>query len=312
MKKQHAPNKGNKDGLPLPVTPRTMQEEVGLLTHEFRTCVDRMYKEQLPWGTGHLLAPDVWGGLSQPDERTNDAGRQTVEWAKARFDAFHAAFKQFRDRHEKDPSLREALGELLVVVNDYAFQDKPVFREDGSLDDDASDVRFGFEGSSLVEDWADLDIDVRAWVNKREVILLAERDRLADTIRAMLRELPARTSAATTRKDAKTAATPRSLASKFDAVPGSLDKFMALLRSKGIVDAADQYIPGHGQKSRLLGAYEGAAENLKFSTGTLDETVTMLNAAFPNLSLSPARPQDLRGTVGHTMMRAAFKVAALS
>lgn len=90
-------------------------------------------------------------------------------------------------------------------------------------------------------------------------------------------------------------------------------RFMDLLAEHRIVDAGGSFLSGHGQKSRLWGAYEGASENPSalFSIGTDAEIVATLNAAFPSLRLSASRPQDLRGTKGHTTMRSLFKVATL-
>lgn len=91
------------------------------------------------------------------------------------------------------------------------------------------------------------------------------------------------------------------------------NRFLALLMEHRIVDAGGAFLPGHGQKSRLWGAYEGVSENpsAMFSIGTDAEVVVTLNTAFPSLHLSPSRPQDLRGTNGHTAMRSAFKGASL-
>ena len=93
--------------------------------------------------------------------------------------------------------------------------------------------------------------------------------------------------------------------------PEQYARFIQLLQEHEIVDAGGAFIHGHGRKSRLFGAYQGASENpaLRFSTGSLSEIVATLNGAFSNLELSAGKPQDLPGTKGHTKMRKAFKEA---
>jgi hypothetical protein len=103
---------------------------------------------------------------------------------------------------------------------------------------------------------------------------------------------------------------PKPLKERFPS-PEQFARFMELLQEHEIVDAGGAFIEGHGQKSRLFGAYQGASENpsLRFSTGSDAEIVATLNYAFPTLRLSEARPQDLRGTKGYEAMRPVFKTA---
>lgn len=105
-------------------------------------------------------------------------------------------------------------------------------------------------------------------------------------------------------------AAPKPLKERFPK-PEQYARFIELLQEQEIVDAGGAFIEGHGQKSRLYGAYQGASENpaLRFSTGPLPEIVATLNNAFPTLRLSAARPQDLRGTKGNEAMRSMFKTA---
>jgi hypothetical protein len=105
-------------------------------------------------------------------------------------------------------------------------------------------------------------------------------------------------------------AAPKPLKERFPK-PEQFARFIELLQEHEIVDAGGEFIPGHGRKSTLFGAYQGASENpaLRFSIGPLPEIVATLNDAFSNLELSAAKPQDLHGTKGHTKMRKAFKEA---
>ena len=167
-----------------------MQEEANTLTHEFLNYVGTMYKKELPWGTDHTLAPAYLGEMLKPDERVNTIGLSTGEWVRKQFDNFHASITMFRNRHEKNPELRNTLGELLQTVSSYAFHDSPVYQKDGSLNEEASEVRFGFEGGQVIKDWKDIGIDVAAWTNERDTILLKERLRLTETIRELIDHLP--------------------------------------------------------------------------------------------------------------------------
>ena len=190
MKKKSAPKKVTKASKGLPPAPPTMQEEANTLTHEFLNYVGTMYKKELPWGTDHTLAPAYLGEMLKPDERVNTIGLSTGEWVRKQFDNFHASITMFRNRHEMNPELRNALGELLQTVSSYAFHDSPVYQKDGSLNEEASEVRFGFEGGQVIKDWKDIGIDVAAWTNERDTILLKERLRLTETIRELIDHLP--------------------------------------------------------------------------------------------------------------------------
>lgn len=105
-------------------------------------------------------------------------------------------------------------------------------------------------------------------------------------------------------------AAPKPLKERFPK-PEQYARFIELLQEHEIVDAGGAFIKGHGQKSRLYGAYQGASENptLRFSIGPLPEIVATLNNAFSTLCLSPGRPQDLRDTKGNVAMRSVFKAA---
>jgi len=129
-----------------------------------------------------------------------------------------------------------------------------------------------------------LKAEVRAWMEERRKAALKAKQR---------------------EKDA-----PKPLKERFR-TPGQYARFIELLQEHKIVDAGGAFIRGHGRKSRLFGAYQGASENpaLRFSTGSLPEIVATLNDAFRNLELSAAKPQDMIGTKGHTKMRAAFQEA---
>lgn len=91
-------------------------------------------------------------------------------------------------------------------------------------------------------------------------------------------------------------------------------RFIELLQEFEIISADGAFIHGHGRKSRLWGACRGASENsaLLFSIDSDPEIVATLNDAFPDLKLSQARPQDLRGTKGYNEMRLAFRGASFA
>ncbi|MBZ0205921.1 MAG: hypothetical protein K8H89_06315 [Flavobacteriales bacterium] len=129
-----------------------------------------------------------------------------------------------------------------------------------------------------------LKTEVRAWIEERRKVVAKAKQ---------------------PQKDA-----PKPLKERFPK-PEQYARFIELLQEHEIVDAGGAFIHGHGRKSRLFGAYQGASENpaLRFSTGSLHEIVATLNGAFSNLKLSAGKPQDLHGTKGHTKMRKAFKEA---
>ena len=148
---------------------------------------------------------------------------------------------------------------------------------------------------------------LRALVSKGAPLRDAERwGLLADKLEGWLSDAPkAASKAKRLLQDA-----PKPLKERFPK-PEQFARFMELLQEHEIVDAGGAFIHGHGRKSRLFGAYQGASENpaLRFSIGSLPEIVATLNDAFSNLRLSAGKPQDLHGTKGHTKMRKAFKEA---
>ena len=147
------------------------------------------------------------------------------------------------------------------------------------------DVRWCIEKGEIPETLPDgLKTEVREWIEERRKVVAKAKQ---------------------PQKDA-----PKPLKDRFPK-PEQYVRFIELLQEHEIVDVGGTFIHGHGRKSRLFGAYQGASENpaLRFSTGSLSEIVATLNGAFSNLELSAAKPQDLHGTKGHTKMRKAFSEA---
>ncbi|MBS1580816.1 MAG: hypothetical protein JST66_01315 [Bacteroidetes bacterium] len=255
---------------------------------------------------------DIYTASVRWSRYQHEGGNIVVEVA---FGAFLPDVQQFARRFEHSPGLPDALELLEIMVDDYEFLDAPVWNEDGTLNVGlgGSSVRHGFRSGDPSR--AQIEKNGIEDVRDREVVLLQYRNSLAQSIKAIRVALPDWGDVQKTGLTSKTIRAPEApplipLRDRFRS-PQQFERFIALLVERRIVDVDGAFLAGHGQKSRLWGAYEGASENrtLKIAIGTDAEIVATLNDAFPSLTLSAARPQDLRGTKAHAAMRAAFQVA---
>lgn len=232
------------------MTAKIIQEQAEELKDQWRKLVNAYYTTPLQWDGDEGAKPR----------------KELKRWGKE----YVRKIKALAARAEQVPvDPMPFLKEISLEVLAYTFKDQPVYRKDGTLDEDKSEgkVRWDFHHGEGFGTMGIAIAQLLMGTNDGVAKSARARDEAFAALRDAVEAIP--TDAAPKPKPAKARPKPAearpsipTIAEKFAKVPGSLEEWMGLLRAKGLVDAKGSFAMAADAKGKgkLIAAWTAAQE----------------------------------------------------
>lgn len=254
---------------------KNIQEQAEQIKGEWRKLVNAYYTTPLQWAGDEGAKPR----------------KELERWGKEYINKIKA-LAAMAEQVQVDST--PFLNGISLEVRSYTFTDNPAYRKDGTLDEDKSEGKvrwdfhhgegFGTTGTAIAQLLLDTNDGVATSARARDEAFAALRDAAEE---AATNASPKPKPAKARPKPVKNRPSIPTIAEKFAKVPGSLEKWMGLLRSEGVVDAEGSFAMAADAKGKgkLIAAWTAAQELFQLDGyATNKELVQALKDHIPGLT----------------------------